>query len=263
MQFSARFLGSNSTFVLIGGGGAAPEHHLAGIFQRFIALAGGVHAPIAILTCATSHPERQGKRTHDFFEAQGALDLHTPLIRTRDEANDPHHADLLARCRGVYMTGGDQSKYVHILAGTRCGEVLANAAQSGLVVGGTSAGAVAVSDVMIARSYDWIMRRRGIPVVRKGLGLLGRGIAIDSHFGQRRRIPRLVRIVTGLSGVVGIGLDEDTALIVNSQGVGEVQGAGNVYLFTTHEGQIRWTARAEGGRFNLRQARVALTPLDS
>lgn len=257
MQFPDNLTTANGAMVLIGGGGAGPENHLAAIFTRFIALAGGTSQPMVILTCATGNPQRQAARTAEFLSRQGATHLLTPLISTRAEADDPVNADLLRSAKAIYLTGGDQSKYLRVLNGTLCGEALRTAWESGCsVIGGTSAGAVVMGDVMIATSYDWIMRRRGVPLVRHGFGLLGRGVLVDSHFGQRRRIPRMLNVVRRLPGMLGIGLDEDTALVVDADGIGEVIGFSRVYFFVQRKERIAQTILSEGQRFDLRRMAV-------
>jgi cyanophycinase len=252
MHINSDLTQSAGSMILIGGGGAGPESHLARIFSRLITLAGGPDAPIVILTCATSTPERQAHRTSSFLAEQGAREIFAPMIRSRADADDPATAALISEARAIYLTGGDQSKYLRILSGTRSGEALRTAYQHGTnVIGGTSAGAVVMSDVMIAASYDWVMAERGIPCVRHGFGLLGDGVVIDSHFSQRRRIPRLVTVIETLPGVLGIGLDEDTALIVGPDGVAEVIGFSRVYFFQKQGKRVRYTTATDGDRVDL------------
>ncbi len=252
VQLDPTFVKSGGAFVLVGGGGAAPESYLAGIFQRFIALAGGPDAPLAVLTCATRYPEHQASRTGSFFIEQGANEVLAPLIRNRAEADDPANAAQIRAARGIYLTGGDQSKYLNILNGTCCGEALLSAfREDAAVLGGTSAGAMVMGDVMIAASYDWVMQRRGVPLVRQGFGLLGTGVVVDTHFSQRRRIPRLMHVVRTLPGILGIGLDEDTALVIGADGQGEVMGAGCAYVFRSQNGRLQQQAVRAGARLDL------------
>ncbi len=252
----------SASALLIGGGGTAPEVHTERLLGRFIQLAGGIHAPIVVLTTATSTPERQRQRTGSFMQSLGAQNIHAPLIRTRIEADDLDHAELLRTARGIYLTGGDQSKYTRILSGTACGDALQAALEGGAsVVGGTSAGAHVMGRVMIAGSYDWIMQRRGRVLVRHGLGLLSDRVVVDSHFSQRRRIPRMLSVLEHFPNLLGIGLDEDTGLVVDQSGIGEVIGAGLVYFFSRRRGTLRLNTLAEGGQFDLlRRERVRLTP---
>jgi len=264
VQLDPTFVKSGGAFVLVGGGGAASETYLADIFQRFIALAGGSDAPLAVLTCATRYPEQQASRTGGFFREQGANGVLTPLIRNRAEADDPANAAQIRAARGIYLTGGDQSKYLNILSGTRCGDALGCAFHEGTaVLGGTSAGAMVVGDVMIAASYDWVMQRRGVPLVRQGFGLLGTGVVLDTHFSQRRRIPRLMHVVRTLPGILGIGLDEDTALMIGADGQGEVLGAGCVYIFRSQNGRLKQQAVRAGGRLDLAGRRATQDGLAS
>ncbi len=248
-----------ASVLMIGGGGAAPERHTADLLSRFIGLAGGSQAPILILTTATGNPERQRQRTGSFLEALGAQNLCAPLIRTRAEADDPQNVEYLRQARGIYLTGGDQSKYTRILEGTACGAALQNAFENGTsVIGGTSAGAHVMGQVMIAGSYDWVMQQRGQVIIKAGLGLLSDQVVVDSHFSQRRRVPRLLAVLDRYPHLLGIGLDEDTGLIVDQQGVGEVIGAGLVYFFSKRNGRIDSWTLAEGAAFDLVQRRKIL-----
>lgn len=256
MQLSTDLKASGASIVLVGGGGAGPEHHLAQIFTRLIALAGGATARIAILTCATGYPQRQAIRTSNFFRTLGMENLHAPMINNRDEADDPENEAILRSVNAIYLTGGDQSRYINILEGTRCGEALHEASRNGIILGGTSAGAAAMSDVMIASSFDWIMQQRGVPLVRHGMGLLGHGVTIDTHFGQRRRIPRLLKTIQTLPGTLGIGIDEDTALIVDHTGIGEVIGYSHIYFFQQRGSRVRQYSLIEGQSFDLLNFRV-------
>lgn len=253
----------NTSILMIGGGGQAPESHTIDLFNRFIKAAGGVDALIIVLTIATSSPERQRKNTCGLLEQLGATRLAAPLIRTRDEANDPANAALIREARGIYLTGGDQSRYPAILNDTACGDALRDALHTNAVcIGGTSAGAHVMGHVMIAGSYDWIMQKRGQVILRDGLGLLSDGIVTDSHFSQRRRLPRLLSALQAFPHLLGIGLDEDTGLLVNADGVGEVVGAGLVYFFNynvTHNGgRVEQWGLGEGSTFDL----IRRTPSD-
>lgn len=260
MQLSTNFAESGTAIVLIGGGGAGPEHHLAHIFSRLLQLAGGLDAKVVILTSATGYPQRQAIRTGNFFRTLGVENLHAPMINTRAEADDPDNEAILRAADAIYLTGGDQSRYVNILEGTRCGQAIHEASRNGIILGGTSAGAAVMSDVMIASSFDWIMQRRGVPLVRHGMGLLGHGVTVDTHFAQRRRIPRLLKTVQTLPGTLGIGLDEDTALIVDHQGIGEVIGYSQVYFFRQRGNRLQQYTLVEGQCFDLVNFRIKATP---
>src|SRR5579859_7386888 len=121
----------DAAIVLIGGGGSAPDTHQAALMVRFIDQAGGPDAPILILTTATGSPERQRQRTGDFLRGLGARNLYVPLIRTRAEADDATNAHLIKAARGIYLTGGDQSRYIRILSGTATGVALRHAFERG------------------------------------------------------------------------------------------------------------------------------------
>ncbi len=252
----------DAAIVLIGGGGSAPDTHQAALMARFINQAGGPDAPILILTTATGSPEWQRQRTGDFLRGLGARNLHAPLIRTRAEAEDPANADLITAARGIYLTGGDQSKYSRILSGTATGAALRHAFERGTrVIGGTSAGAHVMGQVMIAGSFDTIMRRRGSVLLREGFGLLSDFVVIDSHFSRRRRVPRMLTTLGKHPHLLGIGLDEDTGLVINADGVAEILGAGLVHFFSRTPKTFRHWAVGHGARFDLTRRNLLSEPM--
>jgi cyanophycinase len=163
------------------------------------------------------------------FRSLGAAAT-TPLRPlTRDEADDPALSEALDSVDGVFMTGGNQLILAAVIAGTRFGDAIRAAYVRGAVVGGTSAGASAVSEHMVAFGDEGDTPRQGTAGLAAGLGLLP-GVVIDQHFDQRSRYGRLLSLVARSPSLLGVGLDEDTAAVIHGERVLEVVGSGCVFI---------------------------------
>jgi cyanophycinase len=127
------------------------------------------------------------------------------------------------------MTGGNQLKLTSVVAGTRLGVAITEAYARGALVGGTSAGASAVSEHMVAFGDDVVSPRQGAAVSAAGLGLLP-DVVVDQHFAERDRFSRLLSLVGRSPRLLGIGVDEDTAAVIRGGRELEVVGAGCVFV---------------------------------
>ncbi len=225
--------------LLIVGGSERLDKRLA-ILRTWVELSDRVpgRREQVIITSATGHPEALGGEYVRAFRHLGwpADLIHLPPLATREDAQDSRTAERIARAAGIWMTGGDQVDLVDILRDTPAGHALLTAYQAGAVVGGTSAGATALGDPMIARGGGSGELRRGEVVLHPGFGLAGHGLIIDTHFGRRGRFPRLAAAVVEHPPAVGIGLDENTALLVPPHGPAEVIGQGVVYILEAPPG---------------------------
>ena len=129
----------------------------------------------------------------------------------------------------LFFTGGDQLRITSILGGTPINEAIKNLCKSKASIVGTSAGASVMSDTMIIEGKDDESPRKCTLKMSPGLGLV-KNIMIDQHFAQRGRVGRLLTGIAQNPEVLGIGIDEDTAIIVSDEGIAEVVGSGAVYF---------------------------------
>jgi cyanophycinase len=159
----------------------------------------------------------------------GATDLRLCSQKQRSDAQDPDLIASLRRATGVYFTGGDQLKLVTTLGGTAFASELHDRYLSGLHIGGTSAGASAMSTIMIARGRGRSAPRLSSVRLSPGLGILRR-VIVDQHFQERNRIGRLMAAVLRNPYMLGFGIDEDTAFIVSPGGCVEVLGRGTLTI---------------------------------
>src|SRR5438034_3763348 len=138
-------------------------------------------------------------------------------------------SDILEGATGVFLTGGDQLRLSSVVVGTALGAALIAARERGAVIAGTSAGASAVSTHMMAFGMSGATPKHRMAQMSAGLGLL-RGVVVDQHFEQRTRLGRLLAVVAQSPSLVGLGLDEDTAAIIDGDDTLEVIGRGAVTI---------------------------------
>ena len=198
-------------------GGAAGS----GLLARFVALAGGPRAVILVIATASADPaELEASHVGD-FTAAGAGAVRALRLSTRAEANHAAVPAQLTAATGVFFTGGDQRRITSILGGTRTDSALQSLVAAGSVVlGGTSAGAAMMSGTMIVGGEG------NAVLTGPGLEFLP-GVLIDMHFAERGRLNRLLTAVARYPHELGLGIDEDTAILVTGDCF-EVLGSGSV-----------------------------------
>lgn len=150
-------------------------------------------------------------------------------VRTRADADDPAVLSTLDGASAAFFTGGAQGRIVTLLGGTKLAQKIRRSHRAGLVVAGTSAGASALCNHMIAQGRTGYAPNRHSVTMAPGLGLTKR-LVIDQHFGQRHRIGRLFAAVALNPYLVGVGIDEDTAIVLNAHNRAEVIGHGTVTI---------------------------------
>ena len=167
---------------------------------------------MVIIPAATTIPEEVAEDYRALFLRLGVAEVHTLLVRTREDARESDLVALLEQATGVFFTGGDQLRLMSLLGGTPLDRTLQVRASQGLLIAGTSAGAAAMSTTMII-SGESDAPTRGEVRTGPGLELLP-GVIVDQHFTQRGRIGRLLSVVAQFPHELGIGIDENTALLV-------------------------------------------------
>ncbi len=215
----------NGTLLVIGG--AEDKEGKCEILREFVRLAGGPGADIVIITTATLEPDRAGKKYHDLFQKLGAGTVGTLDISSREKANNRCTVEKMAKATGIFFTGGDQLRITSILGGTTANEALQKAYRRGAVIAGTSAGASVMSDTMIVEGDSDEAPKLNTIKLAPGLGLLEE-VVIDQHFAQRGRIGRLLSAIAHNPYILGIGIDEDTAVVIRTDASLEVIGSQTV-----------------------------------
>jgi cyanophycinase len=192
-------------------GGAEDRCCGAGLLERFVELCGGDDARIVLVTTATNVPEEVLADYERVFRKLGVGDIGELRLSGRADADSDHAAALLSDATGVFFTGGDQSK-LRTLVGSHTNELLSERLAAGLVVAGTSAGATAMGQRMILGGIGSDVSAAAVRT-SPGLGLVPKAL-IDMHFVERGRLPRLLSAVALDPEHLGIGLDENTGVLI-------------------------------------------------
>jgi cyanophycinase len=242
--------------VLIGGACTPHGHALRSFLDVVGARSGG---RIVGFTQAAVDPAVSAVEWTAAFRAAGAFNVEFPQFERNDDALDFRAARMVQDAEGVFLGGGDQVKLVAALSGTRTAAAICARYTAGGVVCGTSAGAAAASELTMAGGEVDEEGNLVEQYIGPGLGLLGYDAIIDTHFSQRRRLQRLFLVVASNRQLFGIGLDEDTALVVRGS-VGEVVGAGGV-TFVDGRDTVRFDNAADldkGRQLTLSHLRVGI-----
>ncbi len=210
-------------------GGAEDKVGSRTILNRFVQLAGGRQARITVVATASSFQDLVGQRYVNLFTALDVAHVDMLQVRDRVQAQHPEPLDQLDAATGIFITGGDQLKLTAMLGGTPIARHIRQRHLAGCVVGGTSAGASAAAEHMLAYGTSGIPPRKAMMQFAPGLGLIS-GLVIDQHFGARGRAGRLMTAVAHNPDLLGLGLDEDTAVEINPRGLLTVLGRGSVMI---------------------------------
>lgn len=185
---------------------------------------------IEIITTASSIPAEVGQEYVNAFKNLNVLNVGVLNIKTRDEANSPDNIERLKKAEVVMFTGGDQLRLTSIFGGTAFHHLLLDKyANEDFVISGTSAGAAASSNNMIYQGSSHGALLKGEVKITGGLGFIN-NVIIDTHFVQRGRIGRLMYACASNPINLGIGLGEDTGLLITDGHIMEAIGSGLVIL---------------------------------
>lgn len=194
-------------------GGAEDKEGDCKILREFVRRAGGTKAKIVIMTAATELPREVGENYIRVFERLGAEDVRIIDTETREDASSSTALEAVKKATGVFFTGGDQARITNTLKDTELDKAIHQRYSEGIVVGGTSAGAAVMPDVMIVEGDSETNPRIEIVEMGPGMAFLP-GVVIDQHFSQRGRLGRLISALAQQPAVLGFGIDENTAMVV-------------------------------------------------
>ena len=204
------------------------------ILRRFIEEI-KLDGPVLVVPIASEHPEEAAADYLTVFEALGVRRVEVLDVRQRSQADSEHNMRLLNEAAGLMFTGGDQLRLTALLGGTRWLRRLKERYwQEEFVLAGTSAGAAAMSTPMIYQGRNNGGMRKGEIQVTIGLQFLP-AVAIDTHFVRRGRIVRMAQIIAANPGCLGLGLEEDTGLVIREGRELEVIGSGVVTVVQGQE----------------------------
>jgi cyanophycinase len=207
-------------------GGAEDREGDCLVLREFVRAAGGVDAHIAVMTAATTAPREVGDDYVRIFERLGASRVEVVYTERREDSDREETLAKVKEATGIFFTGGDQSRIVDFIKDTPLDKLIHNRHREGVVIGGTSAGAAMMPDEMIVGGAS--VSNPSVDAVEMGPGMAFLpGIVIDQHFAQRGRLGRLLAALVLQPAVLGMGIDEDTAIIVRGDEF-EVVGSGAI-----------------------------------
>jgi cyanophycinase len=258
--------GSGWTVLL---GGSGPDGMDRAIIRRFVELAGGAaDARVAVVPTASEERAETIERYESAFALEDVRRVAVIDIRTHDQADQPEALRALEEATAVMFTGGDQLRLLSILQGTRFVEELRSRSREGLVVGGSSAGAMALGDPVIVRGEPTKFYEAGAIPQAPGFAIVP-GVSVDTHLVARGRLTRLLPVVAARPDVLGVGIEEGSGLTVSPGGLAKVFGPGVVCIVDAAAARTTASARPsdarpEGGeerRLTARTRALSLTGL--
>ncbi|WP_187264123.1 cyanophycinase [Pontibacter beigongshangensis] len=200
------------------------------ILKRFVKELRGENPLIAIVPTGSTMPEELAKEYIEVFQELGLKNLEVIDVRNRQDARNEDYCKILERAAGIMFTGGDQLRLTSILGGTPVLELMKERyTHEEIIVAGTSAGATAMSTPMIYEGETQGGYIKGDVRITTGLEFL-KNVAIDTHFIARGRIVRMAQAISTNPGCIGVGLEEDTAILVTEGKEVEVLGSGLVTI---------------------------------
>jgi cyanophycinase len=202
-----------------------------GILSNIINLTKGNGEPLVeVITTASSIPDEVGDKYIEAFAKLGCNNINHMRIRNREDAMRQENIDRIKKCNCVMFSGGNQLRLSSIFGGTELLDVIKDRYQNEhFVIAGTSAGAMAMSNTMIYEGNADQAHLKGEVKITTGLGFV-QNVIIDSHFDKRGRFNRLAQAVSAQPGAIGIGLGEDTGVIISNGNELAAIGSGSVTI---------------------------------
>ena len=214
------------------------------ILQRIVLETGGGEKHIEVITTASSIPEEVGEGYLKAFGKLGCKNVQIMHIKKREDTQNPEFIERIKTCDTVMLTGGNQLRLSTIIGGTEIHKILMHRymEEEKMLIAGTSAGAMAMSNTMIYQGSSSEALLKGEVKLTTGLGLI-KDVIIDTHFVKRGRFGRLAEAVASNPSCIGIGLGEDTGLLITEGTLMEAIGSGLVIIIDGHN--IKYTNIAD------------------
>jgi len=210
------------------GGNEDKENELV-VLKRVVQEIGKTKFKVAVFTTASEEPEERAKDYTEVFTTLGATEIVIFDIRERTQANDIAFVRKMENVDLIFLAGGDQLRLTTILGGSKIFQTIKEKLEAGALIAGTSAGAAVFSDTMIydGKSEEGLFKGRVLTT--SGFGFV-ENIVFDTHFMDRGRLGRLMQIATTNPTCIGVGIGENSGVILDGDGVIEVIGTGQVII---------------------------------
>tara|TARA_Y100000815_G_scaffold192302_1_gene175757 strand:- start:152 stop:1021 length:870 start_codon:yes stop_codon:yes gene_type:complete len=249
------------------------------ILSRVVQESGGKEASIIIIPTASSIPDEVGENYIRAFSKLGCTNIKIMDIREREQSEDPEYIEWIKTANCIMFSGGNQSEITRKIGGTSIHKLIKERYQNeSLIVAGTSAGAMCMSHEMIMGGIVKEAFIKGAVKMGEGMSFIP-NLIIDSHFIRRGRFGRLAEAVAKFPHMVGIGLAEDTGLVIKNCNTVEVIGSGMVIIFDPGELEfnsekyvskgdlmsltnLKTHILAKGDKFNIQKHQVKILHVD-
>lgn len=207
-----------------------------GILRRIVEETGGPSTRIEVVTTASMIPHEVGDNYLQAFGKIGCIDVGVMHIRNRVDAINPEYLERIKKCDAIMFSGGNQLRLTSTFGGTTFLETILKRYhnESHFLVAGTSAGAMAMSNTMIYEGNATKAHLKGEVKITTGLGFMD-DVIFDSHFEKRGRFGRLAQAIAANPSCIGIGLGEDTGMLVTDGNKMEAIGSGLVMIVDGHD----------------------------
>jgi cyanophycinase len=241
----------NGALVIVGGGKMPAD-----VTHKFIELAGGRDALIVVLPTSNPDPVPANAEA-EFLIRAGAKHVVDLKARELKDVEDPKNLEVLRKARAVWFGGGRQWRFVDAYEGTKAEELFRDVLRRGGVIGGSSAGATIQGDYL-CRGSPLGNHQMSCEGYERGFGFLP-GVAIDQHFTQRKRFEDMTTLMKTYPQLLGIGLDEATAIVVKGS-MARVMGRGQVHFYDRNrpvaEGQPDHVSLKAGAKYDLKARKI-------
>lgn len=227
-------------------GGKEEKCKTGDILSAFVELSKEREGAIGILPTASSIPDEVSAAYIDVFKKLGVGEIEVIRVDSRKKADDPVILNTVSGLSALFITGGDQKRLSDCIRNTKLHVQLTDMWKSGLLIGGTSAGAsIMGEDMIIYSEMKNNEEERLLIEMGKGFGF-EKNLLIDQHFSQRARFGRLISAIAENKNLVGIGIDENTAILVKGYQF-EVIGEHQVFVIDGKNGSLVDFVRSENG----------------
>lgn len=252
-----------------------------GILSRVVKESGGVDSKIVVIPTASSIPVEISENYLNAFKKLGCTNVHVLDIRKREDSEKKESIEMAKTANCIMFSGGNQSKITTRIGKTSIHDILKERYlnEEGFVIAGTSAGAMAMGKQMIAGGSSTEAFFKGTVFMSKGLGLAPK-LIFDTHFIQRGRFGRQAEAMAKFPHILGIGLAEDTGMVIKNGVELEVIGSGMIIIFDacklTHNNELLLDEGtpmslsnlivhilSNGDHFNIVTREVKILPIDS
>ena len=241
-------------------GGAEDRKQDRVILRKFLELSGGPDAKIRVINAASGVPDATWASYQAVFQDIGARACEVVPMLSRDDASKPEVVSQIAEADGIFITGGDQNRLMQCLWESPASQAMHRAFHlNGSCIAGTSAGAAVMSRHILAQGAPTDTPEKDVVSMDIGLSFMPNAI-VDQHFSQRHRLSRLLSALAQRPDLLGVGIDEDTALVIEPNQSVEIVGRGAVTLVDPRHIRSNFDKADDGDKLEMLGLQLHLLP---